>query len=151
MSLKEAFPVFDQSDSKEMLHDVLSEPPWCSLEPFPYVLPLYPREKSSSPPSVPMSIPQETLKSNGFTPQLSLLQTRQSQRPQPLHAGHAFQPFHLMPHFANYGCFSHNDSALRRFEFSMLWVLSTSFYFLRCHLKITVQSALITLTIVPQP
>lgn len=56
----------------------------------------------------------------------------------------------LLLHFADYGCFSHNDSALCRFEFSILWVSSTSFYFLRCHLKITVQSALITLAVVPQ-
>lgn len=41
----------------------------------------------------------------------------------------------LAPHFAKSSCFSHSGPALCRFEFSLLWVLSTPLYFLCCHLN----------------
>jgi len=61
-----------------------------SSEPFPHVLSLAPREKSSAPPSA--SPPQEAVESHEAAPQPPFLQTRQTQSPQPLLIRHFFQP-----------------------------------------------------------
>ena len=69
--------------------------PWCSFEPFPRILSLENREKSSAPPS-PLSPLQEDIESNDVAPQPPFLQTRQAQSPQLLLTEHAFQTSHQL-------------------------------------------------------
>lgn len=69
--------------------------PWCSLGPFPHILLLDPRERSSALPS-PLSLLRKLLGSNEVTPQPPCLQTRQVQSPQTLLTGHDFQLFHQL-------------------------------------------------------
>lgn len=66
---------------------------WCSFEPFPHILSLDPRKKTSAPPSPP---PQKAMENSEVTCHLHFLQTKPVQSPHPLFTGHSFQPFHQL-------------------------------------------------------
>lgn len=95
MLSRKPVPVFYQCLSKETLSNVQSEHPWHSLGPFPCVLSLNIREKSSTGPS-PIPPAQELHRAMRPSLQPPFLQTRPIQSPQPLPTVQTFQFCHQL-------------------------------------------------------